>query len=193
MVSHQLNRIASLCSHAILLDRGAVVQSGTPSECIAAYLQNQESLRLPGQEISSIRIDRIRSNHGDVLRSGEQVCFWVDGSVPDGVRKQSEVVCVRVRSAENGQILFGTSNDSADVDVPMYGVFTLEIGLQINVPPGLYLVEALVRDRDLGRRVANGPRLCVRVVESKHFDGSVQMNASFRLMTLREVQDHPEG
>lgn len=191
MVSHQLNRIASLCSHAILLDRGAVVRSGTPSECIAAYLQNQESLRLPGLEVSSIRIDRIRSNHGDVLRSGEQVCFWVDGSVPEGVRKQSEVVCVRVRNAENGQILFGTSNDSADVDLPIYGVFTLEIGLQINVPPGFYLVEVLVRDRDLGRRVANGPRLCVRVAESKHFDGSVQMNASFRLVALGELQGTP--
>jgi ABC-type polysaccharide/polyol phosphate transport system ATPase subunit len=188
IVSHQLNRIASLCSQAILLDRGAVVQSGTPSECIAAYLQNQESLKLPSQETSSIRIDRIRSDRSDVVRSGEQVCFWVDGSVPDGVRKRSEVVCVRVRSVENGQILFGASHDSSDCELPARGQFTLEIGLQLNIPQGLYLVEALVRDLDLGRRVANGPRMCIRVSDSRHFDGSVQMNASFRLVALGALQ-----
>ena len=106
---------------------------------------------------------------------------------PDGVRKQSEVVCVRVRSAENGQILFGASHGSSDLDLPARGQFTLEIGLQIDVPPGLYLVEALVRDLDLGRRIASGPRICIRVADSRHFDGSVQMNASFRLVTLGEL------
>jgi len=70
---------------------------------------------------------------------------------------------------------------------PARGQFTLEIGLQINVPPGLYLVEALVRDLDLGRRIASGPRICIRVADSRHFDGSVQMNASFRLVTLGEL------
>ena len=187
MVSHQLNRIASLCSHAILLDRGVVVQSGTPSECIAAYLQNQETADLPYQETTSIRINRVTGSHEDVVQSGEQVCFWIHGSVSDGVRK-SELVCVRVRSAENGQILFGTSHSSSDLDLPACGQFTLEIGLQINVPPGLYLVEALARDLDQGKRIASGPRICIRVADSRHFDGSVQMNASFRLVTLGELQ-----
>lgn len=188
MVSHQLSRIASLCSHAILLDQGIVVHSGIPSACIAAYLQNQERTSPSAQETSSIRIDRIRGHNGDVVRSGEQVCFWVDGKVPDGIRTESQVVCVRVRSTENGQILYGTSNDSLQLELPRGGQFTLEIILQVNAPPGLYLVEALVRDRKLGRRIANGPRTCVRVAESTPFDGSVQMNASFRLVPSQEVQ-----
>src|SRR5258706_534155 len=35
VVSHQLDVIASLCTHALLLDRGAVVAQGEPGDCIA--------------------------------------------------------------------------------------------------------------------------------------------------------------
>ena len=41
VVSHQLDRIAELCTDAILLERGVVRCQGTPTECIAAYVQPQ--------------------------------------------------------------------------------------------------------------------------------------------------------
>jgi ABC-type polysaccharide/polyol phosphate transport system ATPase subunit len=39
VVSHQLDQIASLCTHALILERGRVVKRGTPPECIAGYLE----------------------------------------------------------------------------------------------------------------------------------------------------------
>lgn len=190
MVSHQLSRIASLCSHAILLDRGVVVKSGTPSECISAYLQSQEKIDLPAEEAVSIRVNELRRSGEDFIRSGDSIHFWVDGDVAMAGRKKSEVVCVRVRSAESGQILFSTSHDSFELELPAHGSFTLEASLQLNVPPGLYLVEAVVRDRDLGRRVAGGPRISIPVAESRRFDGSVQMNASLRTLPGTATKPH---
>src|SRR3954470_23249118 len=38
VVSHQLDRIASLCNDCLLLDRGRVVKRGHPEECISHYL-----------------------------------------------------------------------------------------------------------------------------------------------------------
>src|SRR4051812_5764660 len=38
MVSHQLDRIASLCTHCLLLNRGRVVRDGSPDDCISDYL-----------------------------------------------------------------------------------------------------------------------------------------------------------
>jgi len=40
VVSHQLDRIAELCTDAILLSRGEVVRQGKAADCIAAYVLN---------------------------------------------------------------------------------------------------------------------------------------------------------
>src|SRR6266542_999549 len=40
VVSHQLDRIAELCTDAILLNRGEVVRQGKAADCIAAYVLN---------------------------------------------------------------------------------------------------------------------------------------------------------
>jgi ABC-type polysaccharide/polyol phosphate transport system ATPase subunit len=40
LVSHQLDRIAELCTKAILLDKGMVRTTGTPVHCINTYLNS---------------------------------------------------------------------------------------------------------------------------------------------------------
>ena len=62
IVSHQLDRIASLCTHCLLLDRGRVVKRGTPDECIAHYVttgiqaQRQNDADLPFR-VSGVEIE----------------------------------------------------------------------------------------------------------------------------------------
>ena len=46
VVSHQLDRIASLCTHCLLLDRGRVVKRGQPDECISQYVANSVKRRV---------------------------------------------------------------------------------------------------------------------------------------------------
>src|SRR5690348_536008 len=59
IVSHQLERISSLCTHAILLDRGRVIKRGTPGDCIEAYLHNQWQSDALEQSNSPIRIETL--------------------------------------------------------------------------------------------------------------------------------------
>lgn len=55
VVSHQLDRVVSLCTHAILLEHGSVVRYGTPLECLSAYVEVEPQ---PPQEIPT-PLDRV--------------------------------------------------------------------------------------------------------------------------------------
>jgi lipopolysaccharide transport system ATP-binding protein len=186
IISHQLNRIASLCTHAILLDKGIAAHVGSPSECIAVYVQNQEATRSSPQESCSIQLSEVKVGTDNPVPSGERVLFFIDGSIREGARQDSEIVFIRLRATDTGQILFGTSNDAFQLELPRSGAFVLEIDLQMNVPSGLYLVETFVRDKKRGQLLACGPRTSLQVVESRPFSGSVQMNAMFRLLSCSE-------
>src|SRR6266542_6377281 len=47
VVSHQLDRIAELCTHAILLNRGEVVRQGKAADCIATYVLSPAQTPVP--------------------------------------------------------------------------------------------------------------------------------------------------
>src|SRR6476661_1910436 len=57
VVSHQLDRIAQLCTKGILLNRGRVVHGGTPAETIAAYVGTTESTADAVASDSAVRIE----------------------------------------------------------------------------------------------------------------------------------------
>src|SRR5690606_9340814 len=63
VVSHQLDRVAELCTKAVLLNRGRVVHAGSADACIARYVEEGlgvdgaglpwEHLRLDGFDLES--------------------------------------------------------------------------------------------------------------------------------------------
>ncbi len=53
VVSHQLDRVAELCTHAILLNRGEIVHRGSAAECIAAYVLNPTVAAMPDPTASN--------------------------------------------------------------------------------------------------------------------------------------------
>ena len=68
VVSHQLETIARLCTEAILMTEGAVVQRGTPQECIAAYLAaDQNASRRPTP--TAVVIEALASSRWRCLRA----------------------------------------------------------------------------------------------------------------------------
>jgi lipopolysaccharide transport system ATP-binding protein len=181
IVSHQLNKIAALCSKAILLEHGEVVLDGTPSECINAYLNRQEHTSQSDDSPSRIKLVSISSRGRDFVRSGERVTVSLEGSVAPGQERECEAVFVLVRSTDTGQILFQTSHHACGVELPSSGPLALEISLEMNVQPGVYMVESLVRDPRQWRILAEGPRTFVQVMEGKSFRGLVQMNPAMHL------------
>src|SRR4051812_18472565 len=102
LVSHQLDRIAELCTKAILLDHGAMRTSGTPMECINEYLHGA-TLDPPGESISQgIRFQRIIAPKGSAVYSGEDLTVIVEGSADLENPPESWSPAVRVIDLRTG-------------------------------------------------------------------------------------------
>jgi len=182
IVSHQLERIASLCTHALLLDRGSVVRTGTPVECIETYLRNEWTSDPAGGGTLATTIESIEMvRSGGPARSGESARFILRGSV-DSSREGPRSCAIRVREMNTGKSLFAISTRECGVELPENGRFDVEIELQFNVPPGVIAVETAVWDRATHRDLARGPSVTLQLVEGIKFAGSVHMQPRMRLV-----------
>lgn len=188
VVSHQLERIASLCSDAIFLERGVIHRHGSPSDCIAAYVERQTfSLKFPSAACSLL-LRSIHAKAADPIVSGEPVAFVVECSASTESRSDSEEIIIRVRSTATGQILFAVGNHALGTELPRSGSFALTVELQMNVPPGLYLVETLIQDRTRSQNLAKGPHTSVQVSKGQTFHGTVQMNPRLQVIHQRSTE-----
>lgn len=189
IVSHQLERIASLCTHALLLDRGSVVRVGTPTECIETYLRNEWTADPVGAGAIATTLDSLTLvPSGAPPRSGERVRFRLRGSV-NGALKGPRSCSLRVREMNTGKSLFTISTRECGVELPEDGPFDIEMDLQFNVPQGVFAVETSVWDRATHRDLARGPSVTLQVIEGMKFTGSVHMQPRMRLLPTRPVGD----
>jgi ABC-type polysaccharide/polyol phosphate transport system ATPase subunit len=186
VVSHQLDRIAELCTDALLLSRGEVVRQGTAGECIAAYVLNPTLSVVPqASSTDPIILEGLGFDSDAPIRSGDRMRATVRGTVgAAGIPDAIEGLVVTVRSAQTGERLFSSSTRRLGVELPPRGGFELAVELQLNVPPGIYGIEVMVWDRQRGG--ATGQRVSgyVQVTEGLDFSGPVQMNGSMRVFTL---------
>ena len=111
IVSHQLERIATLCKHAVLLRQGEVAHAGPAAETIAAYVSGVTE-ETPGGGTDSplvIRSAELLTDGRTV--SGSRILIRVAADVvqPDRLDDTSGVG-LRVRSMQNGKVLFSTSS-----------------------------------------------------------------------------------
>ena len=180
VVSHQLDAITSLCTEAILLDRGRVVHQGRPADCIAAYLHGAAGARAPDQGDGPIRIESMRLST-EMVPSGGRVRAELDCGVRANGWIEPESVRLRIRFAQTGETLFETGTQELGLALPDRGRFALHVDLQMNLAPGLYLVEAFAWDRLMGRTSFVGPSRYVEVTRGVPFTGLVQLNPAARL------------
>ncbi len=185
IVSHQLDRIASLCTHALLLDRGSVVRRGTPTECIETYLHNEWSADPSGGSNLATTIESVEMEHpGEPVRSGHSARFLLRGSVnPSGDGPRT--CAIRVREMNTGKSLFAIATSECGVELPEEGPFEIAIELQFNVPAGVVSVETSIWDRATHRDVARGPAATLQLVEGIRFAGSVHMQPRMQLVQPR--------
>src|SRR5690242_13777351 len=135
VVSHQLDRIASLCTHCLLLDRGRVVKRGRPDECIAQYVttgvqaQRQNAVDLP------FRVKTMDVEPKGALRSGDSLTVTLRGDVPASAGPDNRLI-LRVRSLQNAQIVFALDLTSLEPSLLEPGSFEATIELQLNMGKG---------------------------------------------------------
>jgi ABC-type polysaccharide/polyol phosphate transport system ATPase subunit len=182
MVSHQLERVAELCSDAILLNHGEIAMEGKPADCIAAYVLAPSRSAAPSGE-TPLRVEEMRLPDTE-MRSGERMLFTVRGTVPrGGLPDAIEGIAIRVRSAQHGQLVFSTSTARLGVTLPPQGPFELTVELQLNVPAGIYGIEVVPWDRHRGKPLP-GVSGYVQVRPGVDFSGAVQMNPVMSVAVL---------
>jgi ABC-type polysaccharide/polyol phosphate transport system ATPase subunit len=179
VVSHQLERIASLCSGAILIVKGAIVHQGTAAECIAAYAGLDSEAAPSSDGHDGVRIASVRVTGPQPVASGAHAEVVIAG-VAGGTGAARPVVGVRVRSLQTGDVVFATGTISHELQLPA-GPFELRVALQMNVPEGVYAVESTIGQWQRERRVETGPAALVQVTGGRWFWGQVQMNCAMRL------------
>ena len=188
LVSHQLDRVASLCTHALLLDRGALRKAGTPEECIAEYVKAEESgLRpLKDQALLPLELTRMGITPEGPIPCGGNVTIRLEGNLTGQLPAELDPLAFRLVSAQNGREVFATSAHECGVAPPSEpGPFAVELTLQLNARPGVYLLESVVMDWTRWNYVARGPLSYLHVVPGQPFRGQVQMNARMSRVATR--------
>jgi ABC-type polysaccharide/polyol phosphate transport system ATPase subunit len=190
IVSHQLERIATLCTEAILLTKGRVAFRGEPADALAAYARHQSRTAPETAQDGTVHLESIAVTSPQPVLSGEPLTVAIWGSAPpdDGVHPRA--VVVRVRSLETGHLIYATNNRARGLELPV-GAFELTVELEMNVPQGMYSLESLVGTGTRDRDVRNGPATLVHVKGGPTFSGSVQLGGAMRVESRRETG--PDG
>ncbi|HTL05196.1 MAG TPA: hypothetical protein VL241_05570, partial [Gemmatimonadales bacterium] len=194
LVSHQLERVASLCTHALLLDRGVVRKTGSPEECIAEYVKAEETGLHPlaGQAMVPLGYTLLQLDPQGPVASGDSVTIRLEGELTAPLPDALDPLAFRVISTQHGREVFATSAHECGLELPRApGRFAAELTLQLNTRPGVYLLEAGVLDRSSWNFVARGPLAHLHVVPGRAFRGQVQMNP--RMMRVAARSGAPSG
>ncbi len=101
VVSHQLDRIATLCSKAVLLVSGRVHTAGTPAECIESYIGLAAAT---GSADAPVTFQLPSITPGRSVGVGDEFTF----SVPLTCKAPGIGLGIRVRSMSDNQVMFGT-------------------------------------------------------------------------------------
>jgi lipopolysaccharide transport system ATP-binding protein len=188
VVSHQLDRVAELCTEAILLRQGQVAKQGSAADVIAAYALSAAQQADAPRGDEPVYLETLTIDTPQPVRSGDRFRMTITGTVADGgLPDYVEGVVVRVRSAQTAAIVFATTTLRHGVHLPARGPFRIEIELQANLPPGIYGIETAVWDRTRGQNVVLGPSTYVQVAPGPDFTGSIQMNSVWRVYAAADA------
>jgi ABC-type polysaccharide/polyol phosphate transport system ATPase subunit len=180
VVSHQLDQIAALCSQAILLDRGRVIEAGSPQTCIRRYL-TQNSGAADGED-DPVRFTSMTLEPDGPYLPGQTVTVRLRGETLPNWKPESEYIALRMMT-QSGLQIFTTGVDRLQVDVPPRAPFEMEIALDLNLAGGAYMLDALVWEYHQQRQIVTGPVLLVQVADDLAQTGQVYLNPRGRLVS----------
>jgi lipopolysaccharide transport system ATP-binding protein len=181
IVSHQLDRIAALCTHCLLLDRGRVVRRGNPDECIAQYVttgiqaQGQHAVEPP------FRVNSVEIEPKGPLRSGDWLTVRLQGDVPTGAGPDNRLG-VRVRSLQHAQVVFALDLTAHEPRLAEPGTFDITIELQLNLGRGYFSIETPIFNTRERRELGQGPQ-AVTCVDRAAFHGGTNLHPRVRVVT----------
>jgi ABC-type polysaccharide/polyol phosphate transport system ATPase subunit len=185
IVSHQLDRIASLCTHCVLLDRGQVVKRGWPDECISHYIMNGLRTDQAADDEGPFRFTSLEIEPKRPVRSGEWITLTLRGEVRD-VPPPHLRLAIRVRSLQTAKDVFVMDLGRHEPRLMEPGHFVASLDLQANTGDGYLTVETIVWDAVQRRDRWKGPHGIVHV-HDPGLGGTVNLHPRLRVETLGSV------
>lgn len=182
MVSHQLDRIAALCTDAILLTQGVAVARGSASDAIAAYVKaHDKSSVVPSNGIVHFHQMLLQE---ESVHTGGHFSLQIDGHVESDIPDSVEPILIRLRSLRTGTLIFETESRRLGLELPKHGPFSVRVDMQANMPAGSYMVEVVSSDMRLDKIIGSARSVVLRVTATGKSRGSVQLNAAIQLAEL---------
>jgi hypothetical protein len=179
VVSHQLERIASLCQRAILLSHGSVAFDGPAPECVAAYVA--QSARDAELEVGPCPVVwqslALESDPGTVT-PGQRLNVQLGGTVRRADVSELELG-VRVWSMPTEQRVAAMVMPASRLTLPSDGPFTLDVSFAANLGPGTYRLQAVAWHAPTLREWASGPSVLLEVSRVLGSNGSIFLDPRF--------------
>ena len=179
VVSHQLDRVAELCTDAILLEQGVAKCEGSPTDCIAAYVRPRTTDETSGNRVaptSPVVFTSVRIEGAEEVRPGEWFTVRVEGTIRGSIPDAVDPLLLRFRSLTSGHVMFQTGMRSLRMQLPEGTTFTASVALQANVAPGNYMIDFSVLDSLSQKNLARSGAVMIRVKDTGSFRGSVLLN-----------------
>jgi ABC-type polysaccharide/polyol phosphate transport system ATPase subunit len=144
-VSHNLRAVASLCARSLLLDHGRVVQIGSSSEVIKAYLTRGNHAR-PVDPESDIRITKVSLGPAGSSRVTYETDHYLDITVEAAARVPHEDMSVVIQIVDDNQYaVFDTCTQRLGAGPLALGAgetLTCTFRVQLRLAEGTYHVNA---------------------------------------------------
>lgn len=171
LVTHQLDQITSLCTRALVLERGRAVAEGAPEECISTYLSSALADDTP-VEHAAIAVSSVESQSGRSVPAGRTMILWANMAVHDVRLATLQEIVVRVSSAVTGGVVFEAALHETGVRLPVLSTwYTLELALRLYAPVGAYQLSFIVRDARTGVELGNLGGLYFALAEGASVSG----------------------
>lgn len=180
MVSHQLERIASLCQRAILLAGGRVAFDGAARECVAAYIDG-------GHLSVENEVGACPVSFGAMHIVGEEQSEWLPGSrltlrmagTAFGPVTDDLFLGVRVWALPGESRLVSMHAPASTWDLPVTGDFEIDVSLSLNLGPGTYRLQGMAWHMPTKTEWARGPSQLVRIVGGEQSSGGHWLAPAF--------------
>jgi len=181
IVSHQLDRIASLCTHCLLLDRGRIVLRGAPDECIAHYVTTGMQPQSQQAEALPFLVSGVEIEPKGALHSGDWLTVKIHGEVPSSPGPDYHLG-VRVRSLQNAQVVFTLDLTAQEPSLSEPGTFDVTVDLQLNTGKGYFCIETPIWNSRERRELSRGPQ-AVTSVAAAAFHGGTNLHPRVKVVT----------
>jgi len=162
-VSHDLNSLKLLCDRVILLNKGSLIDEGSPENVINNYnfliaklndeentlttkTQNSNSFGTFDIEISDVII-KGKNSHSDIISSGEDTTITL--KITSKKPTQNMTIGIMIRD-KFGQDIFGTNTFHHDLNIDFKANqnYTCSFEMPLNIGVGKYSITAAVHSQD---------------------------------------------